>query len=124
VADGLGDHEVAVGEPLHQGAGAEAVGAVVREVGLADDVQAGQGALQVVVDPETAHGVVRGRIDAHGHLVGVLPRDLLIHVEEVAVALADGVLAQARDGVREVEIDASSHGPYPAALVADLLGGA
>ncbi len=99
VADGVGNDEVAVGEPLHQRAGAEAVGAVVGEVGFAEDEQAGDGALQVVIDPEAAHGVVDGGIDAHGNLVGVLVGDALVHVKEIAVALADGLLAQAPDGV-------------------------
>ena len=36
VADGVGQDEVAVGKPLHQRAGAQAVGAVVGEVGFAE----------------------------------------------------------------------------------------
>ena len=40
VADRVGQDEVAVGQALHQRAGAEPVGAVVGEVGLADHEQA------------------------------------------------------------------------------------
>jgi hypothetical protein len=67
--------------------------------------------------------VERG-IDAHGALVGALPRDVRVHLEEVAVALADGLLAEALDGIREVEVDAESTGTDAAALVADFLGAA
>ena len=65
VADRGRQHEVAVGQALHQRAGAEPVGAVVGEVGLADHEQAGDRGLQVVVDPQAAHRVVDGRVDAH-----------------------------------------------------------
>ena len=96
VADRGGQHEVAVGEPLHERAGAEAVGAVVGEVRLAEHVQAGDVAHQVVVDPQAAHRVVDGGVDAHGDVVRVLAGDALVHLEEVAVALLDDVLARAR----------------------------
>ena len=89
VADGVGDDEVAVGQPLHQRARAEPVGAVIGEVRLAEHVQAGHVAHQVVVDPEPAHRVVDGGVDAHRDLVGVLVGDLLVHVEQVAVLLLD-----------------------------------
>ena len=107
VADGVGDDEVAVGQALHERAGAQAVGAVVGEVGLAEHVQARDRAHEVVVHPQPAHRVVRGGIDAHRHLVRVLVGDALVHVEEVAVLLArSSSLAQALDGVGEVEVDA------------------
>ncbi len=124
VADRVREDEVAVREALHQRARAEAVRAVVREVRLARDVEARDRGHQVVVHPEPAHRVVRGRVDAHRDLVGVVVRDALVHVEEVAVALADDVLAEAADRVREVEVDAEARLADAAALVADLLGGA
>ena len=40
IADGIGNDEVAVGQALHEGAGAEAVGAVIGEVGFAENEQA------------------------------------------------------------------------------------
>ena len=64
--------------------------------------------LRVVVDPEAAHRVVHGGVDAHRHLVGVLVGDLLVHLEQVAVLLRDGVLAEALDRVAEVEVDAEA----------------
>ena len=51
VVDRVRQHEVAVGQALHQRARAEPVGAVVGEVGLAGHEQPGDGGLQVVVDP-------------------------------------------------------------------------
>jgi hypothetical protein len=44
---------------------------------------------QVVVDPQPAHRVVRGGVDAHRGLVRVLPGDALVHLEQVAVAVGD-----------------------------------
>ena len=40
IADGVRQNEVAIGQSLHQRAGTQAIGAVVGEVGLTDDVQA------------------------------------------------------------------------------------
>jgi hypothetical protein len=67
---------------------------------------------------------VHGRIDAHRRLVGALGGDLVVDVEEVAVALAHGGLAQAVDGVGEIEVDAEAGLADAAALVAHALGGA
>ncbi len=122
VADRVRDHEVAVGEPLHQRARAEAVGAVVGEVRLAERVEPGDVGHQVVVDPQAAHGVVRRRVHPHRHDVGVLAGDLLVHGEEVAVALLDRRLPQPLDGVGEVEVDAVLLGPHAAPLVDHRLG--
>ena len=124
VGNGVRDDEVAVGEALHQGRSAETVGAVHREVGFAEDEEAGEVAHAVVIDPEAAHGVVGGGVDAHRHLVGVLVGDLLVHLEEVAVTLADLVFAEALDRIGKVEIDAAAAGADAAIVVALLFGGA
>src|SRR5688500_11322284 len=124
VADRVRQDEVAVGEPLHERRGAEAVGAVVGEVGLADDVEPGDRALQVVVHPQAAHRVVGRGVDPHRHVVGVLAGDALVHLEEVAVALRDHRLAEPLDGAREVEVDAHAAGPDATPLVDHALGGA
>src|SRR5690606_19359141 len=104
----------------------EAVGAVVGEVRLTGHEQAGDGRLQVVVDPQAAHDVVHGGVDAHRDLVRVLPGDALVHVEEVAVLGLHGVAAEALDGVGEVEVHAAAHAvdlrADAAALVAHVLG--
>ena len=122
VADRVRDDEVAVGQPLHQRAGAQPVGAVIGEVRFAQHVQARQVAHQVVVDPEPAHRVVDGRVDPHRHLVRILVGDLLVHVEEVAVLLLDRLGAEPLDRVGEVEIHRQAALADAAALVADLLG--
>ena len=97
---------------------------MIGEVGLAQHEEAWDGALQVVVHPQAAHGVVGSRVDAHGRLVGVLVGDALIHLEEVPVALLDLGLPEALDGVVKVEVDAAARGADATALVAGLLGGA
>ena len=122
VADRVRDDEVAVRQALHERAGAEAVRAVVGEVGFAEHVQAGEVAHQVVVHPQTAHRVMDGRVDAHRDLVRVFVGDAPVHVEQVAVARADGVVAEARDRVREIEIDRQARFADAAAFVADRLG--
>ncbi len=77
----------------------------------------------MVIDPESAHRVVRGRVDAHRHVIGVLARDALVDLEEVAVLVPDVVQPQPPDGVGEVEVDAAPAGPHVAPpLIADVLG--
>ncbi len=124
VVDGGGEHEVAVGQALHQRGGAEPVGAVVGEVGLADREQPRDRGLEVVVDPQSAHRVVHRGVDPHGHLVRVLVGDPLVHVEEVAVLGLDHSPAHAPDGVGEVQVDALAAGAHSPALVAHVLRGA
>ena len=74
--DGGGQHEVAVGQPLHQRRSPQTVGAVVGEVGLAHAEQPGYRGHEGVVHPQAAHGVVAGRVDAHGGLVRILAGDV------------------------------------------------
>ena len=122
VADRVRDHEVAVGEPLHQRAGAEAVGAVVGEVRFAEHVQPGNRAHQVVVHPQPAHRVVDRRVDPHRHLVRILVGDLLVHVEQVAVLLLDHLGPEPLDRVLEVEVDRQPALADAAPFVGRLLG--
>ncbi len=106
VGDGRRQHEVAVGQALHERAGSQAVRALIGEVGLTEHVEPGHVAHQVVVDPESTHRVVDRRVDAHRHLVRVLVGDALVHLEEVPVALLDDVAPEALDRLREVEVHA------------------
>ena len=62
-----------------------------------------------------------GREYPHRDLVGVLVGDLLVDVEQVAVALAHPRLAEAADRLRKVEVDAEPAHADAAALVADAL---
>ena len=95
----------------------EPVRAVVGEVRLAEHEQPGHVAHQVVVDPQPAHRVVDRGVDAHRHLVRVLAGDALVHLEQVAVALLDDVLAEPLDRLREVEVHAVLQRPDAAARV-------
>ena len=106
VADGVRQHEVTVGQTLHECRRTETVRTVIGEVGLARGIQTGDGGLKFVVDPQSAHRVVRGRVDAHRHVIGVLAGDALVHLEEVAVALFDHVAAETIDRIAEVQVHA------------------
>jgi hypothetical protein len=121
VPDRRRQDEVAVREPLHERRGAETVRAVVGEVRLADREEARDGRLQLVVDPQAAHRVVRRRVDAHRDVVGVLPGDALVHVEQVPVLLRDDVAAEPADRLGEVEVDAVLHRTDAVARVDPLL---
>src|SRR3974390_1070603 len=116
--------EVAIGKALHQGAGAQAIGTVIGEVGFPENEQAGNGRHQVVVDPKAAHGVVGGGIDAHGDFVRVFACYALVHFQEVAVAFGDFGSAKALDAVGEIEIDTEAAGTNAATFVTFALGGA
>jgi len=95
------------------------VRAVVEEnLASAEDEEAGDRALQLVVDPEAAHGVVHGGVDAHRDLVGILVGDALNMSKRFAVALRDRVDAEAADGVAEVKVDAEAGFGRRRALVA------
>ena len=50
---------------------------------------------------------MNGRVDTHGHFVGVITRDALIHIEEVAVLGGHCSLAHALDGLGEVQVHAA-----------------
>ena len=108
VLDGIGKHEVTVGKTLHEGGSTETVGTVIGEVTLADGEEALDRSLELVVYPDTAHSVVDGGEDHHrvvilltvnlvGELAGVNVGDLLIHVEEVAVTLANHIETETVD---------------------------
>ena len=106
---------------------------MVREVALADGEEARYGGHELVVHPDASHGVVYGGVYHHrvivlhavdfvGQLSGVDVGYLLIHVEEVAVALQHHVDAQALDALGEVEEHGASGVVHAEALVAALLG--
>ena len=72
---------------------------MVREVGFTDCVKARNGGLEIVVYPDTSHGVVDGRIDHHRLFPWADVIDLEIHVEEVAVALLNPLMAKSLDSI-------------------------
>ena len=135
VLDGVGQHEVAVGQTLHKSRSTQTVCTVVREVALADGEQTCDRGHQLIIDPDATHCVVDSGVDHHrvvvshavdlvGLLAGVNVGDLLVHVEEVAVALTDNVDAEAVDRLREVEEHSQTGVVHAEALVATLLSGA
>ena len=124
VLNGVGQHEVTVGQALHEGGCAEAVCTVVGEVALADGEEALHGSLQFIVYPDAAHRVVYGGVNHHRRFVGAFVGDFLIHVEEVAVACGDFVASEVLDGLREVEEHGKAGVVHAVALVAAFLSGA
>ena len=121
-ADGVRDDEVAVCQALHEGRSTETVGAVDREVSFAENEKTRHVAHEVVVNPETAHGVVRCRVHTHRPLVAILIGNLLIHLEKVAVTLPDRIFAQTLDGVGKVKIDTTTARTDTATIVTLLFG--
>ena len=122
VTDGVRQHEVAVSQALHEGTRSEAVGAMVREVGLTDRVQARHRGHQVVVHPKATHRVVDGRIDPHRLLVWVLTGNPVVHIEQVPVLLGDGIHAVTGDGYLEVKEHTVLQWAYAPALVTHRFG--
>lgn len=125
IRERVGNHEVAVRQTLHERGRAEAVCAVVGEVGFAENEEPGNRAFEGVVNPKTAHCVVRSGVYAHGCFVRVFARDAFVHVEEVAVLFLDRFKAVALDCVGKVEVNAASFAvdcrPYAASVVAGFL---
>src|SRR5262249_17495503 len=108
-------------QALHQRAGSEPVGAMIREVCFADRVQARNRRHQVVIHPQATHRVVDGWVDSHWNFVWILAGDAFIHVEEIAISLADALLAETVDGVGEVEVNAQAAFADSAAIIAHSL---
>ena len=81
MADGVRNHEIAVGQTLHQRARAKAISAVIGKVGFAEHEQARDRAHQIVIHPRPTHRVMDSGIDAHRCAIGIFAGDLLVHVE-------------------------------------------
>ena len=123
VADRVGKYEVTISQTLHQCRSTQTVSTVVREVGLTDSVQTRDRGHQVVVNPDTTHGVVYGGEDLHRLLVGAYVGDLLIHIEEVAITLLDDILTQTLDSGLEIEEYRETRLVHTETGIATLLGG-
>ncbi len=106
---------------------------MVGEVTLADSEEALDRSLELIVYPDTTHSIVDSREDHHrvivfhainflSELTRIYVGDFLIHVEEVAVALANHVDAKAVDSLREVEEYCKSGIIDTITLVTTLLG--
>ena len=59
-------------------------------------------------------------VDPHRGIVAVLPGDLFVHVEQVAVLLGNPCLAVPLDGIRKIEVHRQPGGPHTVPLVAHL----
>ena len=62
------------------------------------------------------------RVDAHRDLIRILAGDLLVHVEQVAIPLADNIFTEPLDGIRKVKIDAPPARADAAAGITGFLG--
>src|SRR5439155_19391407 len=124
MADGVRQNEVAIGEALHEGAGAKAIRAVIRKIRLAEHKEARHVAHQVVIHPEAAHGVMNSGIDAHRDTISILAGNFLIHVEEILIPLAHNRFAEPLNGGGEVEINTKAAWANAAPLIADFSRGA
>src|SRR6516162_7960138 len=94
---------------------------MVGEISFTEDMQPRDRTHQVIVNPETTHGVMHCRVNPHWALISVFRSDVVVHVEEIAVPFPDGLLAKSLDGVRKIEINAQSAGAHAPAFVANLL---
>ena len=104
VLDRVGQHEVSIGQSLHESRSAEAVGTVIGEVTFTDGKETINGGHELVVHPDTAHRVVDGGEICMGFrraLVG----DFFVHVEEVTIASFYDILTKTLDSAGEVEED-------------------
>src|SRR5947209_5158674 len=66
---------------------------------------------------------MHGGIDAHRGAIGILACNFLIHVEEVAVPLANDGFTEALNCLGEIEVNTESTRADPTSLVAYFLGG-
>ena len=97
---------------------------MVGEVTFTDSEQALDRSLQFVVNPDTAHCVVDGRVNHHRVLIGAYVGDFFIHIEEVTVALSHNILAQTVDCIAKVEEYGQAGIVYAEAFVTTFFGGA
>ena len=64
------------------------------------------------------------RINAHWLLVGVVSGYVFVDIEEVTITLANRLLAETRDRVLEIEVNAATARTDAATFIADFLGAA
>ena len=70
---------------------------MVGEVRLACSIQPGHRGHQVVVHPQSTHGVVHRGVNLHRRLVRIIGCNLLVHVEQVAILRLDHFLSELGD---------------------------
>lgn len=123
IAQGVRKDKVAVRQALHQRACAQAIRAVMEKF-ASPTTKRPEWSTSNGSPPKVHHGVVRCRVNLHGNFVGVGSGNALVHLEEVVVALDDGFLSEAFNGIAEVEIYAATHFTNTTTFVADFFGAA
>ena len=106
---------------MHEGARAEPVGTMIREICFPDHKQTGHVAHQIIIHPEPAHGVVHRWVNPHWHFVGIFAGYFFVNLEQIAVALANYVFPKPFDRIRKIEVNTAPAGTHAAAFVANFL---
>ena len=96
---------------------------MVGEVAFADGIQSRDSGHQVVIHPQTSHGVVDCRINHHRVVVRIYGSNLLVHLEQVTIAFLNGVASQLLDCIFEIEEYRFAGVVHAEAGVASLFGG-
>ena len=94
---------------------------MVREVGLPKNKQSWNVAHKIIVHPKATHSVVYGWVDSHRILVGILPRNAFVHIEEIAVTLFNKTKTETGDGISKIQVDPKSCISDTIAFIADAL---
>ncbi len=115
--------EESVCQSLHKGRGAQAVCAVVAEIGLANGKKPLYGSHQVVIYPQASHSVMDGRVNHHGFFTRIYVSDFFIHLEQVAVFLFYDFPALRLYGVRKVQKNSTAREVDPKSVVAPFQSG-
>src|ERR1700730_10374917 len=118
----VGQHKVAIGQSLHECAGAAPVGAVVGAIRFTDNEETGQIAHQIVISPDAAHGVMHSRVNPHRNFIGVFAGDFVVDLEQISVTFANRFDAETFDGIGKIQIDAASAWTDTATFIANFLG--
>src|SRR5574344_69490 len=93
ILDSIRNNEISVSQSLHQSRSTKAVSTMIGEVALAKRKQSLDGSLQFVINPDTTHRIVDGRINHHRIFIRIYVRNLFIHIEEVTITLLNSITA-------------------------------
>ena len=95
---------------------------MIGEVGLTDSIKTRNGSLEIIVYPDTSHGIVDCRIDHHWLFPWRRSSDLFIHLEQVSVTLGNSLVAESLDSVSEIKEYGKSSFIHTETGVASFLG--
>ena len=94
ISDGVWQNKITICQALHQCRGTKSVGTMVRKVGLPYRKATWYCCHQVVINPNTSHGVVNSWVDHHRGFVRVLIDNFFIHLKQVAIFCFDDLFAK------------------------------